>query len=98
MNHTQISFESEKLTVDWISFKFQHLENIQEIAQYLFNIGFNSYRQSGKLVKPFQEAILVNPDNQFKALFVSEGPYWKGVSVIFLVPMQLFFTVLLNKI
>ena len=97
MNHTQISFESEKLTVDWISFKFQHLENIQEIAQYLFNIGFNSYRQSGKLVEPFQEAILVNPDNQFKALFVSEGPYWKGVSVIFSSTNAAFFYSLIKQ-
>jgi len=32
-----------KLTVDWVSFKFQHLENIEGIAQYRFKIGFNSY-------------------------------------------------------
>ena len=35
MNQNKLSFESEKLTVDWISFKFQHLENIQEIAQII---------------------------------------------------------------
>ena len=32
MNQNKLTFESEKLTVDWISFKFQHLENIEGIA------------------------------------------------------------------
>ena len=75
MNQNKLNFESEKLTVDWISFKFQHLENIEEIAQYLFKIGFNSYQESGKLAEPFKELIFVSFDNQFQALFVNEGSY-----------------------
>ena len=39
-----LNFESENLVVDWISFKFQHLDNFTktEIANYLLKIGFNS--------------------------------------------------------
>ena len=97
MNQNKLSFESEKLTVDWISFKFQHLENIEEIAQYLFKIGFNSYQESGKLAEPFKESIFVSSDNQFQALFVNEGPYWKGVSVHFSSTNAAFFYSLIKR-
>ena len=97
MNQNKLSFESEKLTVDWISFKFQHLENIQEIAQYPFKIGFNSYQESGKLAEPFKESIFVSSDNQFQALFVNEGPYWKDVSVHFSSTNAVFFYSLIKR-
>ena len=75
MKQNKLTFQSQKLTVDWISFKFQHLENMEEIAQYLFKIGFNSYQESGKLAEPFKESIFVSSDNQFQMFFVNEGPY-----------------------
>lgn len=52
----KLSFESENLVVDWISFKFQYLEDSTKtkIANYLFKIGFNSYHESGKLAKPIK--------------------------------------------
>jgi hypothetical protein len=74
MNQNKLTFESEKLTVDWISFKFQHLENIEGIAQYLFKIGFNSYQESGKLAKLIKESIFVSSKNKFQVCFVGDNP------------------------
>ena len=78
MNQNNFTFESENLVVDWISFKFQGLDNptIINIANYLEKIGFNSYPQSGKLAKPIKESLLVSSQNKFEVLFVKEGPYW----------------------
>lgn len=48
--------------VDSITFKFQTLDDFDKlkISNYLLQLGFNSYQESGKLVKPIQESILVN--------------------------------------
>ena len=45
MNQNKLSFESEKLTVDWIRFKFQSLNNFAQtkLVEYVFNLGFNFY-------------------------------------------------------
>jgi hypothetical protein len=85
MNQNNLTFDSENLVVDWISFKFQHLEDStkKKIANYLFKFGFNSYQESGKLAKPVKESILVSPENKLEALFVTEGPYWKGTILQF---------------
>lgn len=81
----QRNFQSESLVVDWISFKFQQFEPSRQtkVATYLFNLGFNSYQQSGKLAKPTKESILVSSANQFEVLFVKEGPYWQGTLLCF---------------
>jgi hypothetical protein len=57
MKTNKLTFQSENLVVDWISFKFQDLDNrtMMEIANYLFKLGFNSYQESGKLAKPMKE-------------------------------------------
>jgi len=85
MNQNKLSFDSENLIVDWISFKFQKLENStqRKIANYLFKLGFNSYQESGKLAKPIKELILVNSKNKFEVLFVKKGPYWDDTTVHF---------------
>lgn len=84
MNQNKLSFVSENLVVDYISFKFQESHCDQnKIAKYLFNLGFNSYQQSGKLSKPVQERMLVNSKNQFAILFVNEHSYWKGTLLQF---------------
>jgi len=73
----KFSFESEELVVNWISFKFQYLDNSTklQIANYLFKIGFNCYQESEKLAKSIKEPILVNSKNKFEVLFVIKGPY-----------------------
>lgn len=85
MNQNKLSFESKNLVVDWISFKFQHLDKFTEteITNYLFKLGFNSYQESGKLAKPVKEPIQVNYTNKFEVLFVKEGPYWQGTTLNF---------------
>jgi hypothetical protein len=77
MNQNKLTFESENLVVDYISFKFQYLEDFTKtkIADYLFKIGFNSYQESGKLTKPIKEPILVNSKNQFQVCFVRDNSY-----------------------
>ena len=83
MNQNKLSFKSENLVVDWISFKFQYLDNatMMQIANYLFSIGFNSYQESGKLAQPIKEPIHVNSNNKFEVIFVIEGPYWQGTTL-----------------
>jgi hypothetical protein len=85
MNPNKLTFESEDLIVDWISFKFQYLDNINmmQIANYLLKLGFNSYQESGKLAQPIKESILVSPQNKFQALFITEGAYWEGTTLHF---------------
>ena len=80
-----ISFESENLIVDYITFKFQDLDNLHQtiIAKYLFQLGFNSYKESGKLAKPIKESILVSSKNKFEVCFVGDNPYWNGTLLHF---------------
>jgi hypothetical protein len=81
----KLSFKDENLTVDWIGFKFQNLDNFAQtkLAEYLLKIGFNSYQESEKLAKPIKESIFVSSKNKFQVLFIHEAPYWKGTSVYF---------------
>ena len=75
-----LNFQSQNLVVDYISFKFQHLDNLKQtkVAKYLFKMGFNSYQESGRLAKPIKGFIFVSSKNKNEVLFVREGPYWEG--------------------
>jgi hypothetical protein len=72
MTRNKLSFESENLVVDWISFKFQKLEADVEIKiiDYLFKLQFNCYQESGKLAKPIKESIRFSSTNKFHVLLV----------------------------
>jgi hypothetical protein len=85
MNQNKFTFQSQNLIVDYITFKFQDLDNLHQtkIANYLFKLGFNSYKESGKLAKPIKEPILVNSKNQFQVCFVGDNPYWDGTLLHF---------------
>ncbi|MEY2702450.1 MAG: hypothetical protein RLY43_1083, partial [Bacteroidota bacterium] len=85
MKQNRLTFESENLVVDWVSFKFQSLEDNDQrkIVHYLSKLGFDSYQESGKLANPIKESILVSSANQFEVLFVKEGPYWQGTTLHF---------------
>ena len=56
--------------MDYITFKFQDLDNLHQtkIANYLFKLGFNSYKESGKLAKPIKEPSF---EFNFKIIFIS---------------------------
>ena len=99
MRQNKLTFQSQKLTVDWIGLKFQNLDNFtqKKLAKYLCKIGFNSYQESGKLAKPVKESIFLSSDNKFQVLFVNEGPYWKGTSVHFSSTNAAFFYSLIKR-
>jgi hypothetical protein len=81
----RLNFNSEKLVVDWVSFKFQYLESAQQkrIIDYLFKIGFNSYYECGKLAYSQKEILKKTSENKFEVLFVNQGPYWDGTLLHF---------------
>ena len=85
MNQNKLTFESENLVVDYISFKFQYLDNFTqtEIANYLLKLGFNSYQESGKLAKPIQEPIFIKKTYSYKVIFVRQAPFWEGTILHF---------------
>nr|QGW12745.1 hypothetical protein [Nanofrustulum shiloi] len=85
MKENKLTFESENLVVDYLSFKFQHLEDWKEkeLASYLLKLGFNFYKESGKLRKPIKTPIFMELKNKHEACFVVGNPYWQGTVVTF---------------
>ena len=77
MKENKLTFQSQNLIVDYITFKFQDLDNLHQtkIANYLFKLRFNSHQESGKLAKLIKEPILVNFKNQFELCFVGGNSY-----------------------
>lgn len=80
MTLNTLNFEAENFVVDYITFKFQALENStkKELAYYLSDIGFNCYQQSAKSAKPVNESLVVNSSNKFQASIIINNPYWPG--------------------
>jgi len=99
MTQNKLSFESENLVVDYITFKFQYLDNRNQtrIAKYLFQLGFNSYQESGKLAKPIKESILASANNQFEVRFVGNNSHWQGTLLNFSGSSAYFFYSLTKK-
>ena len=85
INFNEITFLSEKLTVDYISFKFQEFDdsNQTKIAKYLFKLGFNSFQEFGNLAKPTRETFYENSVNKFKVDFIRNNPFWAGTVLNF---------------
>ena len=55
MKPSILTFHNQKLVVDYITFKFQELQTQPtKISHYLFHLGFNVYKKSGKLAKPIE--------------------------------------------
>jgi hypothetical protein len=78
-------FQSQKLIVDYISFKFRSFDDNQErkIWSCLFELGFNSYQTSAKLSKPIKIDLLVTRTNQYEVVIVQDHQYWDGTLVQF---------------
>ena len=85
MSKNKLTFESENIVVDYLSFKFQHLEDWKEkeLASYLLKLGFNCYKESGKLRKPIKTPIFMGLKNIHEACFVVDNPYWQHRSYVF---------------
>lgn len=93
------SFQSENIEVDYITFKFQHLEDFTKtkLAKYFFKIGFNSYQQSGRLKEPIQSPIFVDLKNKYQILFVNDNSHWDGTLLHFPGPNAAWFYSLVQK-
>ena len=59
MNQNKITFESESLTVDYITFNFERLNNSRkaDLIYYFHKLGFNSYDTDRKYRNAFYEPI-----------------------------------------
>ena len=99
MSKNKLTFESENIVVDYLSFKFQHLEDWKEkeLASYLLKLGFNCYKESGKLRKPIKTPIFMGLKNIHEACFVVDNPYWQGTVVTFSGLSAKFFYMLLQE-
>jgi chemotaxis regulatin CheY-phosphate phosphatase CheZ len=99
MKQNRLTFESKNLVVDWVSFKFQSLEDNDQrkIVHYLSKLGFDSYQKSGKLANPIKESILVSSANQFEVLFSKKGLIGRAPHFTFLAQMLSVFIVLFKK-
>jgi len=84
MNSNTLTFDSEKLVVDYLTLKFQEAQCDQNtIADYLFNLGFNSYQESGKSTKPIKQPIFIDSTNQYEICFIHDNLHWKGTLIHF---------------
>ena len=85
MSKNKLTFESENIVVDYLSFKFQDLENWKEkkLASYLLKLSFNCYKESGKLRKSIKTPIFMGLKNIHEACFVVDNPYWQHRSYVF---------------
>ena len=91
MNPTKLSFESEKLVVDYISFNIQGLvdrKQVERIAKYFFqNLAFNATFAKGP--NGNEENLFFDSQNQHQVsfryyLYASEyATYWSGTKVDF---------------
>lgn len=64
MNQHPLTFNNQKSQCDQ-----------SKIANYFFNLGFNSYQESEKSSKPIRETIFVNSKNQHETCFILDNLY-----------------------
>ena len=84
----KLTFNDEKLVVDWIGFNIQGLLNrkqVERIAKYLFeNLRFNSTFALGSDGK--QETLFYNVKNKYQVYFRAykySDIYWDGIKIDF---------------
>ena len=81
MNQNKLTFESEDLVVDWISFNLQSSVDITPIANYLFQaFGFNFTITRIIKARWKSKDLNYNSINKFKVFFF----YLKNLSFIFM--------------
>lgn len=82
MNSNTLSFQSQNLVVDWISFKSQNQNieiNKKKIAQYFYDLGFNSFQLDNSSNNPIFE----NSKNKVEMFFDDSQKYWSGTLLSF---------------
>jgi len=94
------SFKSENLVVDYFEFKFDILSQYtkQQIVEFFFKLGFNSFDVDKKYREPRSTDIQTNSKNQYQIQFVvNVSNYWNGVCVVFPSKSAAFFYQLLKQ-
>lgn len=82
----KLTFESEGLTVDYITFNFEQLNESQktDLINYFYKLGFNSYKTDRKYRNAFDQPIKSNLKNLYQIKFIKNiNPHWKGIAVAF---------------
>jgi len=81
----KLNFDDEGLIVDWLAFKIESLNSFEEeeLADYLFSAGFNSYSLSMKTKYSPKIALKSHPKNNFEVIFVKDISYWTGTILQF---------------
>ena len=82
----KLTFESEGLTVDYITFNFERLDQNRktDLINYFYKLGFNSYDIDRKYRNAFHESIKYNSKNLYQIKFIKNiTAHWKGIAVAF---------------
>ena len=82
----KLTFESEGLTVDYVTFNFDQLNESQKtyLINYFYKLGFNSYETDRKYRNAFEKSIQYNSKNLYQIKFIKNiTPHWKGIAVAF---------------
>ena len=82
----KLTFESEGLTVDYVTFNFDQLNESQKtyLINYFYKLGFNSYETDRKYRNAFDQSIKYNSKNLYQIKFIKNiTPHWKGIAVAF---------------
>jgi len=87
----KLTLESEGLTVDYVTFNFDQLNESQKtyLINYFYKLGFNSYETDRKYRNAFDQSIKYNSKNLYqekKACFLSK----------YILDLKLLFDVLLK--
>lgn len=86
MNQNKLTFESEGLTVDYVTFNFEQLNESRkaDLINYFYKLGFNSYDTDRKYRNAFDESIKYNSKNLYQIKFIKNiTTHWKGIAVVF---------------
>ena len=86
MKENKLTFESEKLRVDYVTFNFEQLNESRkaDLINYFYKLGFNSYDTDRKYRNAFDQPIKYNSKNLYQIRFIKNiTPHWKGIAVAF---------------
>jgi len=68
----KLTFESEGLTVDYVTFNFEQLNQSRkaDLINYFYKLGFNSYDTDRKYRNAFDQYIKFNSKNLYQIKFI----------------------------
>ena len=96
----KFTFKSENLVVDYFELKFDVLSQYtkQQIVQFFFKLGFNSFDVDKKYRESRSTEIQTNSKNQYQIqCVVNVSTYWDGICLVFPSKSAAFFYQLLKQ-